>query len=153
VSAERIFLLLVIARSPLVGWRGQDPWVWPAQLHTKRCTGLQMRMKDFAHAPQLCVKGRAPKIAEGSASPALREAAPQCLSTSNTLKNGRRIQALLFSSLVCNLPRCQVLSANQLSHRIWRGTARNLFSFFTSLFRQTPQLMRQDILSDAPRNA
>ena len=44
-----------------------------------------------------------------------------------------------------NLPRCQAFSANRLSHIRWRGTAMYLFSFFTSLFRQTPQLMRQDI--------
>ena len=77
--------------------------MWPAQLHTKSCTGLQMRMKDFAHAPQLCVKGRASKIAEGSASPVLREATPQHLSTSNTLRKGCRIQALLLQSFVCKI--------------------------------------------------
>ncbi len=59
-----------------------------------------MRMKDFAHAPQLCVKGRASKIAEGSAGPALREATPQHLSTGNTYEEGLRIHCFSFERSV-----------------------------------------------------
>jgi len=44
-----------------------------------------------------------------------------------------------------NLPRSQALSAHQLSRIKWRGIARTSFSYSSSLFRQTPQLIRQDI--------
>src|SRR5436305_8075938 len=60
-----------------------------------------MRMKDFTHIPQLCVKGETSKIAEGSASPFLKGATSQYLSTNTTFGNGYRIQALPFSSFVC----------------------------------------------------
>ena len=66
---------------------------------------IQMRMKDFTHIPQLCVKGETSKIAEGSASPFLKGATSQYLSTNTTFGNGYRIQALPFSSFVCKLAR------------------------------------------------
>src|SRR5437667_9415712 len=62
-----------------------------------------MRMKDFTHIPQLCVKGETSKIAEGSASPFLKGATSQYLSTNTTFGNGYRIQALPFSSFVCKI--------------------------------------------------
>jgi hypothetical protein len=46
---------------------------------------------------------------------------------------------------VAHLPRSQALSAHQLSRIKWRGIARTSFSYSSSLFRQTPQLIRQDI--------
>ncbi len=49
---------------------------------------IQMRMKDFTHIPQLVCKGRASYYGKGSASPSLRRANSQYLSTENTLGKG-----------------------------------------------------------------
>src|SRR5579859_7578673 len=65
---------------------------------------IQTRMKDFTHIPQLPVKGHASKCPEGSASPFLRRANPQYLSSSNTFGKDFRIQAQLLSPFVCKCP-------------------------------------------------
>src|ERR1700730_7133276 len=66
---------------------------------------IQTRMKDFTHIPQLQNRGRASKFEEGSASPFLRRAHPQYLSTSNTFGADFRIQAQLLSPFVCQFGR------------------------------------------------
>src|SRR2546425_826749 len=40
------------ARASYCGWRGQDPWMWPAQLHTRSCNGPSKAYEGFrAHPP------------------------------------------------------------------------------------------------------